>query len=503
MRKVFWVLSFLLVTLYGQAQRYDFTPPLNIAGVFNTNYKEYEKGTTVLLTQVSAVNNPTQKEHKGILLSTLINNERVVIPAKDAEKVIEFKPATADEFWICEYLNHKMFSFYKKKGYYSPIRQELTEESNEYVNSISEAFYRDEYIKDYIQHIYIGIAPQSLDRKRTQRLDVEILQSPNPDIYMLPNGTLLISSGLLSTLDSVEELTAVITSEMAHYVLDHQVLNVAKERARIRRAEAWGIALSIAAIGTEIMLVENSRHYVPGGIIIGSGVANVIMTSEALQKMGMGYSDEQYFKADDISLRFLELNSMNPSALASALHKIKTYYQTENGKYALSAEGAYGNVNQRIARLGEIKESSNRSFQKAMSGVTTVNAIIQQDCKNHQAAERLVKKNIDNNLATDEDYLIWIKSNMSYTNSPADNQRNLDLIQDVKEKYPYPNLGIYKQEILLLLRMQKQSQAANALKEYMDLLYDFKQQTGSNDDIAWANEEIGWANKLQKQVMLY
>ena len=503
MKRVIFLLSLLLLTVSSQAQRErkELVSGLNINGVLKTAYKGNAEGTQLTLSRILTVKGAQDEEYNGTFIVVDINDAKVAVPIKSAHKVLKLNPANTDEFWISEYLDNQMYRIYSRKGYRPSIRNELMSEANDYVSSLSGALYKDAYIQDYIQQIYLGIAPQQLDNKRPERLRVDILQSPNPDVYMLPNGTLLISTGLLSTIDSVEELTALIASEMTHYVLDHQVLNIAKERARIRRAEVWGAVLSIAAAGAEIVLMENNEHYIPGGIMLSTEIAGDIMSSTAISKMGMGYSDKQYFVADDIAVKFLELNGMDTGALASALYKIQTYYHTTKDSYALSNKGGYGNVSQRIQRLGEVKEIGNRNFQKAMAGVTTVNAIIQQNNKNYQEAERLIEKNIKNKLASDEDYLVWIQSNMSRTNSPEDNQRNLDLIQQVKATSSQPNLGICKQEILLLLRMNKQSKAIEELQKYMTMLTEFKEQGISSDDTDWANDEMSWATRYHNQIL--
>lgn len=500
MKRIAVLLPLLLLVLSCLAQTKALTPQLNVQGTLKADYKKYEKETPITLTRILRSTDSNLTEHTGTVLVIDINGEQLFMPFKSAAKTISLSPGNTEEFWLCEYIDHKMHELYRKKGYRTQIRQEVAEEANEYLGTLTNASYKDAYIQDYIQHIFTGVAPTHLDERRTDRLRVEILQSPNPDAYMLPNGVLIISTGLLSALDSSEELMAIIASEMTHYVLDHQVRNIAKERARVRKANAWGIALGVAAISAEVALTYNHDHYMPGGLLITAGVANEIMSINALNKMGMGYSDEQFYIADDIALKFLEMNGINTLALGSALYKIASYYKIEKDDYALSQAGGYGNVYKRIKRLGEIKDVGNRSFQRTMSSVNTTNAIIQLNNHNYQAAERLAQKNIDNQFATDDDYLILVKANMSYTNSPEDNQKNLDIIQQILEDSKSPNLGLCKQEILLLLRMQKQSQAANALNEYITMLSDFKLQSLANDDIVWANEELGWANKLYQQI---
>lgn len=505
MKRLLFLLSLLLLGFSSQAQEGFPVPQLNISGTLKTDYKGFEKGTQVTVSSINSIVQADSQAPNGnrSLVYLVENNKRKThIPFDSVNYILELSPFSTEGFWQNEYTNYKMPRYYKKKGYRSSIRQELTTDADEYVNSLTNLFYKDDYIQDYIQTIFNGIVPRKLDEKRPERLNIVILQSPNPDAFMLPNGTLIISTGLLSTLDSVTELTAIIASEVAHYALDHQVVNVASERARIRRAEVWGIVLAAVATGVEYALIDNSENYIPGGLLITAGVAGEILTASAINQLGMGYNEQQIFDADDIALKFLIQSGMNPSALGTALNKIRTYYEEAKDDYALSNAGGYGNVDRRIIRLGTPIMSENRDYQKRMSGVTTVNAIIQLNSKNYLAAEKLAQKNIEKKLASDEDYYILIKANMSHTNSPEDNRRNLELVQKGKSISTVPNLGLYKQEILLLFRLNQQEQAAEALREYLTMLSEFKQETTNSDDTRWANEEIGWGNRLYKQLKL-
>lgn len=503
MKRILFILSLLVLALYSQAQE-DESQDSKMNGVLKVEYQGFEKGTPVIITGIHSIKDDAQPSYLigTNNISAIVGGKKTHFPFDTLFSVFEPVAFDTERFWKNEYDHFKMRKYYNKKGYRTSIRNELMADADEYINGLTGLFYKDDYIQDYIQSVFNGIIPKQLDRKRPEQLKIEILQSPNPDAYMLPNGTLLISTGMLSTLDSVEELTAILVSEVAHYALDHQVVNIAKERARVRRAEIWGVALAAVATGVEIALTENNENYIPGGLLITAGVAGEILTASAIDQLGMGYSDQQIYDGDDLAIKFLVQNNMQPTALGSALNKIKTYYKQANDKYALSRAGGYGNISQRIVRIGDIIESQSRSFQRRMSGVTTANAIMQLNSKNYKAAEQLAQKNIDNRLAGDEDYLILIKASMGYTNSPEMNRKNLEKIAEAKKISPVPNLGLYKQEILLLLRLDQEQEAAEALKRYMSLLVNFKQEVANGADTTWANEEIGWANRLYQQLRM-
>ena len=66
--------------------------------------------------------------------------------------------------------------------------------------------------------------------------------------------------------------------------------------------------------------------------------------------------------------------------------------------------------------------------------------------------------------------------------------------------YKRQNLDIYKQKILLLMRMNKQAQATDILKEYIILLSAYEGQGIEGTEKEWTNKEIGWANQMLDRI---
>ena len=118
-------------------------------------------------------------------------------------------------------------------------------------------------------------------------------------------------------------------------------------------------------------------------------------------------------------------------------------------------------------------------------------------------AEQLVCKNIDNKVASDHDYVILVKARMAQENTPESNESCLKLLEKAKEIATARNLDINKQEILLLMRMNKQVKAADKLKEYRDLLMQYQQQNAlGSEESGWIGEEMNWAEKMLSKISL-
>lgn len=126
-----------------------------------------------------------------------------------------------------------------------------------------------------------------------------------------------------------------------------------------------------------------------------------------------------------------------------------------------------------------------------------------QGDKRYKMAEQLVCKNIDNKVASDHDYVILVKARMAQENTPESNESCLKLLEKAKEIATARNLDINKQEILLLMRMNKQVKAADKLKEYRDLLMQYQQQNAlGSEESGWIGEEMNWTEKMLSKISL-
>lgn len=494
------ILAMCVCSICTFAQRTDLSHPLSIKGTLNKTYQAIPSGSEIELTGVCKISFGTNNE---IVLVTKTDERSYIVPIKKL-KDMTLTPTNTQSFWDLAFLANGMYQYYNKKGYFYAQRDELNNEADDYVKELinSHLLYEDEYIEDYIQSVFIKIAPRMVDPKRPGLSSIRILKSPGPDSYMLPNGTLIITTGLLATLESEEELTAILASEMAHYVLDHQVVNVHKQLVRAQRAEFWGSIVQGLAEGVDMSLSERYEYYVPGTVSDLTYIISAAVINGMNERMGMLYTDKQITQSDRIASDYLQMNNIDPKYLASALTKIWNYYHAQRDFYVLSKRGNYAQLWERLQLAGNETKEANHAYLKKVSGVITSNAIIQMMKKDYEAAAILAQKNIDNEVATDDDYIILAKANMGMYNTPEENERSMKLIQKAISMTNIPNVNAYKQEILLLLRMNKQGKGADALKTYINILDQIKQHATISEDINWAIGEINWADKLLQRVSI-
>lgn len=438
---------------------------------------------------------------------------------------LKAQPADADSvkttqaFWQKIRRNYQMDNYFQRKSHCRQ-QEKLNEASHRYLEDIDQILYRDAYVTDYVQGLFAQVSPEETDELKAGYPAIDILQSPVPDAFILPSGSLLITTGLLCTLDSEEELKAIMASELAHYVLNHPVRNV----LRAKRTNAWGVALlAVASIGAVALDVatENSYYYdddnhtaetiaasvtaIAGvGAVASIAAAEALINPAQLGDLGMKYKRQQEYEADLVSTLYLMYNDIPANALSSALKKIKAYYEEEPDKGHPTRYNDEKALKKRIKQLHRQEDfPHSHYYRKAISDVLTFNAAMYQNDHQYQRAEQLVQKNIDERLASDYDYLILVKSRMARKNTPESNLECLELLEKARELSPSPNLDISKQEILLLLRMRKQAKAADALHEYLEMLDNYRQQNNVHDEEKeWIEAETGWAQKTLNKIKM-
>ena len=104
-------------------------------------------------------------------------------------------------------------------------RQLLHEAAHEYLAQleIQNAIYTDPELEDYLYQLIYKIHPKAFPSQQKINLNVKIIRSLIPETFSFTNGTIVISTGMLSLLHSEDELVAILAREVAHLTLDHNI----------------------------------------------------------------------------------------------------------------------------------------------------------------------------------------------------------------------------------------------------------------------------------------
>ena len=395
-----------------------------------------------------------------------------------------------------------------------PVKDITTAECVEIANKVAERInrelgipiflYEDAATEDYLQCLLLSIAPnQFINTHKNPVPQIRILKSPSPDALMLSNQCLLISTGLLTTLDTEEELCAILAREVAHNVLDHAIITTNKNITHAKRAEFWGDVANGVVAATEEYLYQRYYNYEPGLVFATNDLIQTLINEKIINRMGLDYSEKQEVEADEYAMKFMEFTGKNKEALISALTKIYSYYKDEHNAKALSKGDIYGTLEKRLEKMGAFTPlSEDRNYLKMTSTVVSFESGMMDYNRKYIASARLAMKNIDNKMACPNDYIVITNSIMKLSNTPENNKKCIAYLNKAEELSNTPNLNIHKLKILLSLRENKQTVTIKLLQEYQDLLENVIQQSHETEETRWLVTEQIWAEKLIHRITL-
>lgn len=196
-----------------------------------------------------------------------------------------------------------------------------------------------------MQGVFSKLNATTIDSNRGESLNIRIIQSPEPDAFMLPNGSMVISTGLLCTLDSEDELAAVIACELGHFVLDHQVNNIYRAERRAKRAAFWAdVFATTASAALDVAYWDDNEDAYAVSLVADIGAIASLLSIPATDRLGMKYKTSQEISSDRLARQLLAFKGYNPDGIASALSKIIGYYNLHQRNKDIPRYGSIGDL---------------------------------------------------------------------------------------------------------------------------------------------------------------
>lgn len=246
MKRILAAVFFFCVACCLMAQK----PISNFLNIFGTIKSDYfwrdeltlKKGTPCSLQFITKLKKPKEGEEPYQVVMVANGHQQFYIPLDLIDDYFEANITDKNVFW-CMTLLHEYPDAFKKKDELASLRQEHRLDADQYLSELkkSNLFYEDAAIEDYLQCLVLELMPdkQILNREVAVPV-VKLLKSAAPDMMMLGNDVLVISTGMLAVLDTEAELKTLITREISHHLLDHALITIKQNIARANRAAFWG-----------------------------------------------------------------------------------------------------------------------------------------------------------------------------------------------------------------------------------------------------------------------
>jgi len=503
MRNIFIVITFSLLGInLLSAQEIIFSEPLKIIANEKVGFN-IKKGTELFATGISS----TFDQGYEIIVINTHNKEgdKINFDSKKIDQFICNDIENRDKIWNKNLLYNGGFQNIILNGYQYDIRNELNNEAVEYINTLHShnRFYEDKYFEDYlytlVNKIHVGI----LKDKRPGNIFLKVIKDTEPNAFTLPNGCIVISTGLLSTIQSEDELVGILAHEIAHFVLDHHILNYNKEIDRKKKAEFWATFATVVAAGADIYLAANDKNHIPGILTTSTAIGATIVSQEVTQRLGIKYNHKQEMEADNAAMEILETLKYDKFGLSVALFRIKNYCIMTGNYLALTGSGSHPSIESRISKIGisdNLDYFTQSVYLKKVSFINSYNAWIElEHFAHHLAANELVNRNINNNVASETDYLVKAIVKRRLSNTKESNEEVLELLNKAKNLSTTVSINIYKEEAISLLRLDRKIEAKKSLNTYLISLQEIKEKNEVKEIKNYNHEleeEINWTKKM-------
>ena len=510
MKRLFVFYLLTIGAIVVNAQTYE----LNIDAQVLKNYAIFKKGSKVHIQSMTHEVTFSEASSGGIMGSSgprildsyTLNTDAGSVNVKDKlEKVLEVNYSDAQSFWDAQIIFNVLEQL-SKRGTQQELRAEIEEEVLEYINwlQIKGSTFNDPYLESYIYGLISKIAPSILIDGRPGNINLLIVRDPVANACMFLNGTLIISTGLISLLHSEDELAAILAHEIAHFVLDHSIQNYNKMQSKMKRAEFWaGVSTALAGVAEGAVAINNP-YYTPGGATIAVAAASSQIALEVCKRFGMQYNRNQESEADDMATELMKVLKYDPNALSTALSRIEEALKKERSVEMYFASDHPALVD-RIKKAGTPSLKKDVNFEKIISFAVSDAATIKIMDRRFRQALPLVSQNINNNVATVDDYIQ--KANcLLYLRNDANTFTEIGSLINEAKKMSIDNINLYKTEILYYLRQKKYKEALSLLTSYKQKLSDMTKNRNILPEELWlytyryANSELIWANNMSDKL---
>ena len=236
---------------------------------------------------------------------------------------------------------------------------------------------------------------------------------------------------------------------------------------------------------------------------MSTAIISYSVASAVIERLGLEYTWEQEMEADQSAVELLKFIDISPSALSSALSKIKEYCILTGNYYALSGKGSHPAIDDRIEAIGEPTEFFSEEYDKHISLVNSFNAILEINKQHFLACKSLTNRNLSSGIATEDDYVLKSRVLLYMYNTPESNAQALQLINEAKSLDVYPTINLYKQEGLVLTRLGRHQEAESSFAKYLDQLEEnYAELERIKNDNLWMayknllDNEVEWSKKM-------
>lgn len=424
------------------------------------------------------------------------------IIAVDMPKNVAFQPVedNLSNYWLGKNLA-SLKTISEIEDLYA-TRADMEDDAQRYLNTLSKygLFYDDPFLESYLYSIVSKILPTHRADGFPYDLKICIVHDESMNACVFPNGVMMINTGLLAEMHTEDELVAALAHEIGHFVGNHALVNVRKMEKEAARAEFWvAFATGVAAVAEGV--ASTYTGYYDGSLTYSTAILSSAVAYNALKRIGLEFSREQEKEADEMALASLGYLGYDKNGAATLFQRMTNAYNAEGNWAAYYLAGDHPSLEKRIEYSGTPYKRTDPDFEKKVSFAVTEAAIAKYSNGRFTQALKHVTQNINNGVATDDDYLIKALCTLNLFSDAQHNQEALALVQKAKAINPN-NVNILRTEIIASLRCNEKEKAASLLEAYLRDLDKSMTEISNKDSKSYSyfKNEYDWARKMAIKV---
>ncbi len=373
----------------------------------------------------------------------------------------EIIPGSIESLWQMKILESGVYENLLKSGYSYETRYAMEEMMKEYLGKAEQnnAFYIDSYLEARLYALLRMVYPVRHPDRRPGVLSLRILSDITPDAWVGPEGTLIITTGMITALNSETELMALMAQEVAHFALDHHLTSY--------------------------------TNTLSSGI--DPALGNIIR-----------YTIQQELAADRCAVAVLEAYGKSSAALGSMLSNVLASGKLMGNYYLETSRGSFPDASKRAASNPGMAPYKSAEYDKLIAPVISYNAFSAYNQSQFLLCRWLLNRNIASGMASPDDLVLLSQAMMNLSGSAEEDEKALEVIHSVIADLQEPSPGAFKQEALLLLRLGRRGEAETALDRCDEALdreeQKYRSMTGDWSQIlSYLASEKEWVDRTRSR----
>lgn len=437
-------------------------------------------------------------------INAKINGKEYVISAFDLKHLdFQLNDLSTNAIWYQQFLTSSALDQLAKRSWDQEVRRELQEEYLNFNETIT--LFDDPYLEDYLNQVRLKVFPEQPIEKHPAVIRIRVYESVEPGTFACANGDLFISTGLLSTLQSEDELIAILTQEIAHIQFNHSAANYRRNLSREARAAFWSGVLTLAAAVTETAAANNAIRngtfspvdlYAFGAFTETVSLLSSSIAFQIANRLGMEYSLEQEEEADRAAQILLNHLKLNDQALLDAYVRIhEAQKSSRTFELQTQEEKLYPHLYRQMINLGY--KLSNHQLSQGDPAYIDATAMARRNTAwqaflggNYERTQELLTMQLNADAAVLEDYMLQSVLLRQTSNAASDMKEAMRLLRIAEQEAYALSPEIHLEKAMVHLRLDEQEGARRELENYRNALKKTSAGDSQGDRMAWVTQML-------------